>query len=80
MYYITPGHYILGILFWGFMCAIWGIGVRNLAYRRGYRGYFWTGFFFGLIGMVYVGFLPVRSRNYYNDNFGNQTVNNYCQR
>jgi hypothetical protein len=33
----------------------------RLAHQKGYLGYFWTGFFLGFIGLVYVGFLPDKS-------------------
>jgi len=37
---------------------VFGIFCKKLAGRKGYKGYFWTGFFFGLIGLIYVIGLP----------------------
>ena len=37
---------------------IFGIFCKKLAGRKGYTGYFWTGFFFGMIGLIYVVGLP----------------------
>lgn len=38
-------------VFYGCLC-------QRMARRKGYKGYFWTGFFLRLIGFVYVIFLP----------------------
>lgn len=40
----------------GIVC---GVLTHKLAHKKGYTGYFWTGFFFGLIGLIYVVGLPV---------------------
>ena len=40
-------------------CAFWGLVTRKLAKRKGYRGYFWTGFFLWMIGLIYVVGLPL---------------------
>ena len=37
---------------------VMGIFCCKLAHRKGYKGYFFTGFFFGMIGLVYVVGLP----------------------
>ena len=36
-----------------------GIFTSKLAKKKGYRGYFFTGFFFHLIGLIYVVGLPM---------------------
>lgn len=33
-----------------------------LADKKGYRGYFWTGFLLGISGLIYVAGLPVSAR------------------
>lgn len=38
---------------------IMGIFTAKLAGKKGYRGYFFTGFFFNLIGLIYVVGLPL---------------------
>ena len=35
-----------------------GIFCKKLAAHKGYKGYFWTGFFFGWLGLLYVHGLP----------------------
>lgn len=35
-----------------------GILCKRFARKKGYTGYFWTGFFLGWLGFVYVIFLP----------------------
>lgn len=37
---------------------VMGIFCKKLARHKGYTGYFWTGFFFGVIGLLYVVGLP----------------------
>lgn len=39
--------------------VIFGLITLRLAKRKGYHGYFWTGFFFGMIGLIYVVGLPL---------------------
>ncbi len=39
--------------------VIWGILTMKLAHHKGYRGYFWTGFFLGMVGLIYVVGLPL---------------------
>ena len=39
--------------------VIWGILTMKLAHRKGYRGYFWTGFLLSFVGLVYVAGLPL---------------------
>lgn len=39
--------------------VIMGIFTAKLARKKGYRGYFFTGFFFNLIGLIYVVGLPL---------------------
>ena len=38
---------------------IMGIFTAKLANKKGYRGYFFTGFFFNLVGLIYVVGLPL---------------------
>ena len=38
---------------------IMGIFTAKLAKKKGYHGYFFTGFFFNLIGLIYVVGLPL---------------------
>ena len=38
---------------------IFGIFTAKLAHKKGYRGYFFTGFFFTFIGLIYVVGLPL---------------------
>jgi hypothetical protein len=38
---------------------IYGIFTAKLAGKKGYRGYFFTGFFFTIIGLLYVIGLPL---------------------
>ena len=38
---------------------IFGIFTAKLAHKKGYRGYFFTGFFFCIIGLLYVIGLPL---------------------
>ena len=40
-------------------CVIMGIFTAKLAKKKGYRGYFFTGFFFNLVGLIYVVGLPL---------------------
>lgn len=40
---------------------IMGILTHKLAGKKGWRGYFWTGFFLGIIGLIYVVGLPLKS-------------------
>ena len=39
--------------------VILGIFTAKLAHKKGYRGYFFTGFFFNFIGLIYVVGLPL---------------------
>jgi len=41
------------------IAVIWGILTMKLAHRKGYRGYFWTGFFLWMVGLIYVVGLPL---------------------
>ncbi|MDP3446905.1 MAG: hypothetical protein Q8S22_02480 [Eubacteriales bacterium] len=48
---------------WGIIAfvpsIIMGIFTSKLAKKKGYRGYFFTGFFFNLVGLIYVVGLPM---------------------
>ena len=39
--------------------VIWGILTMKQAHHKGYRGYFWTGFFLRMVGLIYVVGLPL---------------------
>lgn len=43
--------------------SIFGILTNKLAKAKGYTGYFWTGFFLYLIGLLYVIGLPLYQDN-----------------
>lgn len=43
---------LFGNLVYGVLCC-------KLAHKKGYTGYFWTGFFMGLLGLWYVMGLPL---------------------
>lgn len=52
--------------FWWICCPlalipmiILGIFTAKLAKKKGYKGYFFTGFFFNLVGLIYVVGLPL---------------------
>ena len=51
---------LIGYLLSGF---VFGLLSSSLAERKGYKGYFAPGFFFSIIGLIYVGFLPVRKND-----------------
>lgn len=60
-YWFVPA-VALALLVWamlhGALCA-------RLAQHKGYTGYFWTGFWFGPTGLLYVVGLPSRRRSRY---------------
>ena len=35
--------------------------LHKLAVKKGYKGYFWTGFFWTVVGLIYVVGLPVKT-------------------
>ena len=43
--------------------VVYGLVSRKLAGKKGYEGYFWTGFLLGIIGLIYVAGLPVNRRH-----------------
>lgn len=43
-----------------FAAVIMGLITHKLAGKKGYTGYFWTGFFLNIVGLIYVAGLPVR--------------------
>lgn len=45
-----------------FYAILMGVLCKKLAKKKGYRGYFWTGFFLGFIGLIYVVGLPVKKK------------------
>jgi len=51
------------LLFLLFYMILFGVLCRKLAKKKGYRGYFWTGFFLGFIGLIYVVGLPVKKKS-----------------
>lgn len=50
---------LIGILV---VMLITGILSRKLAKKKGYRGYFWTGFLLCTLGLIYVAGLPVKKK------------------
>lgn len=40
-----------------------GVLCKKLAAHKGYYGYFWTGFFLTLIGLIYIAALPVNNKD-----------------
>ncbi len=44
--------------------VIYGILTAKLAAKKGYKGYFFTGFFFNIIGLIYVVGLPLAQQAY----------------
>ena len=44
---------------------IMGIFTAKLAKKKGYRGYFFTGFFFNVVGLIYVVGLPLAKDSVY---------------
>ncbi len=56
--YLVPA--VIGvILALALVSVLWGILTMKQARHKGYRGYFWTGFFWGLAGLIYVAGLPL---------------------
>lgn len=51
--------WLLALLFY---MILFGVLCKKLAKKKGYRGYFWTGFFLGFIGLIYVVGLPVKKK------------------
>ena len=51
---------LFGVIINGFL---FGIFSASLASHKGYEGYFWTGFFFSFIGLIYVAALPRKEGN-----------------
>lgn len=45
------------------LASIIGVLTLKLAAAKGYRGYFWTGFFLQIIGLLYVIGLPLAKDN-----------------
>ena len=50
------------LVVWLVMGIVFGTLTRKLARHKGYTGYFWTGFFLGVVGLIYVVGLPDRSQ------------------
>ncbi len=60
---LAPLFVLLGLLIALIPAIITGSLCRKLAERKHMNGYFWTGFFLGVLGLLYVGFLPDPTRN-----------------
>lgn len=58
---IFSGVLVLILICWLFWKVVYGIFCLKLAHKKGYRGYFFTGFFWRKIGLNYVGSLPDRT-------------------
>lgn len=52
---------IVILICWLFWKVVYGIFCMKLAHKKGYKGYFFTGFFWRRIGLNYVGNLPDRT-------------------
>ena len=76
----SPGLVVL----WVFVCIlislvpaiIAGTLCQKLAAKKGYFGYFWTGFFLGIMGLLYVGFMPEIRRQAQDPRMMNNQMNN----
>ena len=55
---VGPLAVLLALLIALIPAIITGNLCRKLAERKHMHGYFWTGFFLGILGLLYVGFLP----------------------
>ena len=44
---------------WIAVMSICGVLCKKLAAKKGYTGYFWTGFFLQIMGLIYVVGLPM---------------------
>ncbi len=44
---------------WIAVMSVCGVLCKKLAAKKGYTGYFWTGFFLQVIGLIYVVGLPM---------------------
>lgn len=60
---LAPLVILLGLLIALIPAIITGNLCRKLAERKHMNGYFWTGFFLGILGLIYVGFLPDPTKN-----------------
>lgn len=60
---LTPLIVILALLIALIPAIITGTLCRKLAEKKNLSGYFWTGFFLGILGLLYVGFLPNPTKN-----------------
>ena len=49
---------LIGPIVMGMLC-------KRLAYHKGYKGYFWMGFFLGILGFAYVFALPDKKMQMY---------------
>jgi len=64
--YLSDMQYAMGNYWYLWLIALFipaiinGILTAKLAGKKGYRGYFFTGFFFNLVGLIYVVGLPLK--------------------
>lgn len=56
---------LIPILLGFLLLSIMGLVTMRLAHHKGYSGYFWTGFFLQIVGLIYVVGLPERNRRQY---------------
>lgn len=60
---LSPVAALLSMILPGLIfCVVFGIVSHLIAKKKGYSGYFWTGFFLWVIGVVYVAALPIASQ------------------
>ena len=52
--------YVISYIVFG---IVFGVLCHSLADKKGYEGYFWLGFFLGLVGLIYVASLPMAQRD-----------------
>lgn len=53
---------VVVLIVYALMGLITGLMSRKLAKKKGYRGYFWTGFLLSVLGLIYVAGLPEKKK------------------
>ena len=53
---------VVVLIFYALMGLVTGLVSRKLARKKGYRGYFWTGFLLSVLGVIYVAGLPEKKK------------------
>lgn len=52
-------NYVVVIIVLAIYSISFGVSTSFLAVQKGYGGYFWTGFLFGVFGLIYTAGLPL---------------------